>query len=98
MAEAVKAYGPARGPVSGEVLWALDLDESVGGSGQPWRAHQIVEPPVAPPNGQWPQVLRAACGEKFTSTHSRGWWGCKPGVLPLAAHAIHCSAEVVAAR
>jgi hypothetical protein len=63
-----------------EDLWMLDLDER----GLPWRAHLIVQD-----DGK---TRTTACGERVTEwSHPRGWWGCKPGTLPLARpETIHC--------
>jgi hypothetical protein len=76
-------------PPDGEpqVLWAMELDERLN----PVYAHRIVDPPVCPPRGRWPERLTAACGRVFTSEHDRGWWSTRNGELPLQAHAVHCA-------
>lgn len=76
-------------------LWALDLDDD----GQPWQAHLIVEPVEVPENGQWPDVLVAACGQRCAGwSHPRGWWGSDGTDLPLPKDAIHCGRDIAAAR
>jgi hypothetical protein len=81
-------------------LWALDLDPRYW---LPWRyklpcaAHLIVEVVNDPDDGH--EIRIAACGARFTAAnHPEGWWSTLEGELPLAAHAIHCGADVIRTR
>lgn len=73
------------------VTWAMDICTTLNHPfyGNPIAAHQI----VSEEDGGKARIT--ACGKRLTaSNHPRGWWTTRPGELPLADHAIHCTAEV----
>ncbi|GAA0493815.1 hypothetical protein Ade02nite_21100 [Paractinoplanes deccanensis] len=65
-------------------VWMLDLDED----DRPILAHAVAG------TERGGQVTITACGRRETAeSHPRGWWNLRPGELPLADHAIHCSPQ-----
>lgn len=86
------AYLPPAPKSPDAVTWAMDICDTPNHPyyGNPTAAHQIVS------EEDGGKVRITACGQRLTeSNHRRGWWTTKPGELPIAEHAIHCTAQQV---